>query len=42
VTGMEELPDPRGRLTAEEEERLREVFDEWLIQAEGVEPHIAS
>ena len=42
MTGMEELPDPRGRLTAEEEERLREAFDEWLIQAEGVEPHIAS
>lgn len=42
MTGMEELPDPRGRLTAEEEERLREAFDEWLIDSEGVKPHIAS
>ena len=42
MTGMEELPDPRGRLTAEEKEILQEAFDEWLIEAEGVKPHIAS
>jgi len=39
---MEELPDPRGRLTEEEEERLCEAFDEWLIEAEGVKPNVAS
>jgi len=42
VTGMEELPDPRGTLTQEEQERLREAFDEWLIETEGVTPHVAS
>jgi len=39
---MEELPDPTGRLTAEEQERLQEAFDEWIIEAEGVKPHVAS
>ncbi len=39
---MDELPDPRGRLTAEEQELLRETFDEWIIESEGVKPRIAS
>lgn len=39
---MEELPDPSGRLTAEEQERLREAFDEWIIEADGVTPNVAS
>jgi len=39
---MEELPDPRDRLTAEEKETLREAIDEWVIDAEGVKPHVAS
>lgn len=29
---MDELPDPRGPLTEEEERRLREAFDEWLLE----------
>jgi hypothetical protein len=39
---MEELPDPRERLTAEEKEVLQEAFEEWLIEAEGVKPNVAS
>lgn len=39
---MEDLPNPRERLTAEEKERLREALNEWLIDAEGVKPHVAS
>jgi hypothetical protein len=39
---MEELPDPRGKLTQEERDRLREAFNEWLIETDGVTPHVAS
>jgi len=39
---MEELPDPRGHLTEEEQQELREAFDEWLIETDGVTPHVAS
>lgn len=39
---MEELPDPREKLTQEERDRLREAFDEWLIETDGVTPHVAS
>jgi hypothetical protein len=39
---MEELPSPRGNLTQEEQDRLREAFDEWLIETDGVTPNVAS
>lgn len=37
---MDELPNPREPMTQEEQERLQEAFDEWLL--EDAVPHIAS
>jgi hypothetical protein len=39
---MDQLPSPHGNLTQEEREKLREAFDEWLIETDGVTPHVAS
>jgi len=37
-----DLPDPKKRLSQEEQKRLREALDEWLIDSEKVAPHVAS